>query len=422
MRQEHTSDGGSICNVQRNIWALGAYRCLHFIALSFISVTTIAASFAASLGASSKLLGALPALITGAWLLPSLFSSRFVEALPLRLPFALRCDAAVPIAFLVLTVTAFAVAGSNPNLGLALMLLAILVIYGANGLSTPATMDIIGRVIPVAVRGRFMATSRLVGNLGAFAGSFLAVGLLASGTAPYSFGWCFLLGATCMIAAYWALSMVKEPVALPTERRAPLLQYLNEVPQLLRRDGNLRWFMIARTTGFLGLMATGLFAAYGLKNFDAPTWYGGAFGSALFLGQTLGSMLLGWVADRAGHKSVITIGFVASFGANITAICAPSVDVFLIVFVLMGTQLAATDISVMNFLMDLAPSKSAFPTYLGIGNTLPTPVAIGAPVAAGIVAEITGMRLVFAAGALAALLSVGLMLAFVQSPGRSRVR
>jgi len=70
--------------------ALGADYALFGVGLSFASQSTILPAFAAYLGAPNVVIGAIPAVMTLGWFLPSLFAAGHTETLARKLPFVLR--------------------------------------------------------------------------------------------------------------------------------------------------------------------------------------------------------------------------------------------------------------------------------------------------------------------------------------------
>ena len=157
---------------RHNIAALGADYALFLIGLSFASQSTILPAFAAHLGAPNVAIGAIPAVMTVGWFLPSLFTAGHTETLARKLPFVLRHTIWERAPFLVLALAAFFLADRAPAATLAVLLLMLLVVTGVGGALMPAWMDIIGRAIPVTVRGRFFAMSSLAAGVGGFAWSF----------------------------------------------------------------------------------------------------------------------------------------------------------------------------------------------------------------------------------------------------------
>lgn len=402
--------------MRRNAAALGIDFGLFLIGLSFASQSTILPAFVAHLGASNLIIGAIPALMTLGWNLPSLFAAGYTESLAQKLPFVLRYTIWERLPFLVLAAVAFFVARPAPGLALALTLVMLLTITSAGGLLMPAWMDIVGRAVPVGLRGRFFAVSSLLGGGGALLGSVLTAWILARLPAPGGYGVCFLLAALCMALSYAALAQVREPRAVAVETAPRLGAYLRRVGRVLRTDHNLLWYLLSRALGFVGTMASGFYTVYALRLFGAPDWAVGVFTTALVAGQIGGNLVLGSLADRSGHLVTLNIGMGALLLANVVAMSAPTLQVFTLVFVLQGIQLAAVNVSGLNVLLEFAPDATARPTYVGLGTTLMTPVAFGAPLLAGLMADLLGFRAVFVTAGVGALASAALLLGRVREP------
>jgi len=155
---------------------------------------------------------------------------------------------------------------------------------------------------------------------------------------------------------------------------------------------------------------------YALRAWDAPAAQAGVFTTLLFVGQMAGNTVLGWLADRRGHRLVIILGLGASLGGNLVALTAPTLGTFGAVFVMMGIQIAAMNVSNLNVMLEFAPAPAEQPTYVGLGTTLVAPIAFGAPLAAGLLADALGFLAVFAVAALAVSVALGLLIARVRDP------
>ncbi|MEX2222409.1 MAG: MFS transporter [Candidatus Rokuibacteriota bacterium] len=389
---------------------------LFLVGLSFASQSTILPAFAAHLGASNLVIGAIPALMTLGWNLPSLFAAGYTESLDRKLPFVLRYTIWERLPFLGLAAVAFLAARSAPGLALALMLGMLLLITSAGGVLMPAWMDIVARTVPVGLRGRFFAVSSLLGGAGGLLGSLLTAWVLARLPAPDGYAICFLMSAVFMALSYAALARVREPRTATVEAAPPLGIYLRRAGRVLREDRNLRWFLLARGLNFVGMMASGFYTVYALRYYAAPDWAVGVFTTALLAGQMAGNLVLGALADRAGHLLPLSIGAAALLLANLGALIAPSLQAFIAVFVLQGIHLAAVTVSGLNVLIEFAPSPGARPTYVGLGTTLLTPVAFGAPLLAGLTADAFGFPAVFVAAAIGTLGALGLLVGRVREP------
>ncbi len=401
---------------RRNVLALGADYALFLIGLSFASPSIILTAFAATLGASNVVVGAIPAVVTLGWLLPSLFAAGHTQTLARKLPFVLRYTVWERVPFLVLAGVAFFLAEPTPGLALAATLAMLLLVTATGGVLMPAWMDIVARAVPLELRGRFFATASVVAAGGGFAGSFLTAYVLATLAGPRGYGVCFLVAAVFMGLSYVALALAREPAAESTSPPVDMATYLGRIPSLLRGDRNLSWFLIARALALVGMMASGFYTVYALRRLDAPAWQVGVFTTVLFAGQVVGNLVFGWVADRAGHRVVIMAGVAATVGANGVALASSSLETFRLAFALAGLQFAAMNVSNLNVLLEFAPAPEERPTYVGVGNTLAAPFAFASPLLAGLLADAFGFAAVFALAGIASALALGVLAAQVRDP------
>ncbi len=403
-------------NLRHNVAALGADYALFVVGLAFASQSTILPAFAAYLGAPNVVIGAIPAVMTLGWFMPSLFAAGHTETLERKLPFLVRYTVWERVPFIVLALAAFFLADRAPALTLGVMLLMLLIVTGVGGALMPAWMDLIGRVVPVTLRGRFFGFANLAASAGGLVASVVTASILATISAPASYGLCFVCTSVCLGLSFAALVVVREPASTSSAPAVPLREYLARIRALLGRDPNLAWFLAARAFGVVGTIGNGFYTVYALRAWDAPVAQVGVFTTLLFVGQMVGNAALGWLADRRGHRLVIILGFGATLTGNVVAIAAPTLGAIGMVFVMMGIQIAAMNVSNLNVMLEFAPEASAQPTYVGLGTTLPAPVAFVAPLAAGLLADVLGFAAVFSTAALAGGVALGLLIARVRDP------
>jgi MFS family permease len=405
--------------LRHNALALGADLALFIAGLSLAAPSTIVPAFALSLGAPNLVIGAIPALMTLGRLVPALFVAGHTETLSRKLPFVLRWTIWERAPFLVLAGAAFFLATPAPALTLALLLGMLLTITGVGGFLMPAWMDIVSRAIPATLRGRFFAVANVLGNVGGLAASFATAWILATVPAPASYGVCFLGASVVMAASYWALASTREPAAARAAPARPLRVYLARIPALLRGNPNLAWFLAARMCIVAGIMADGFFTVHALRAFAAPAWQAGVFTTVMLSGHVAGSLVLGWLVDRTGHRVGIMVAAAATVTASLTALLAPSLGVFTLVFVAMGVYQAAASVSNLNILLEFAPRAEEGPTYLGLGNAAIAPVAFLSPLAAGLLADTVGFPPLFAVAAASGLIGLAILVLRVTDPRRA---
>jgi MFS family permease len=403
--------------VRHNFVALGLDYGLFLVGMSFASSATILPAFAAHLDASNLAIGAIPAVQTLGWLLPSLFTAHHVERLDRKLPFVLRYTVWERVPMAGLAAVAFWLADPAPRLALGVFFGLLLVMTGTGGALMPAWLDVVGRAIPTTLRGRFFASANVAASLAGLLGSALTAWFLAAFPAPDSYGYCFLTAAAFLGGSYVFLARVREPAGgMPAEPMG-LGPYLARMPALLRRDRDLAWFLVARGFGTLGAMASGFYTVHALRTWHAPEWLVAVLTSAFLVGQVVGNAGLGWLADRVGHRLVLVLGLGALAAANLVALAAGSAEALTAVLGLSGVHQAALHISSRTILLELAPEAER-PTYIGLTNTGLAPLTFAGPLGAGLVADRLGFGPVFLGAALFATAGLVLLATRVREPRR----
>ena len=403
-------------HLRHNVVALGLDFGLFLVGLSFAGQATILPAFAAHLGAPNVVIGAIPALMTVGWYLPPLFVAGYTESLARKLPFIVRYTVWERVPYLVLAAVALLLAERAPGLSLAVFLAMLLLIAGTGGVLMPAWMDVVGRAIPTRLRGRFFALTSMFAGVAGLGAGLVTAWILAAVPAPRSYGLCFLVASGFLLLSYVALASVKEPPGPAGTPAASLARQLRRVPALLRANPNLAWFLTTRAFATVGGVAGGFYTVYAITVLGTPAWRAGVFTTAIIVGKLAGDAVLGWVADRAGHRAVLIVGVAASVVGNAIALIAHSADALDLVFALVGVQFAAHNVSGLNVLLEFAPSVAERPTYIGLGLTAVAPIAFVAPLAAGLLADAVGFRAVFLGAALGGLAALTILVGVVRDP------
>jgi MFS family permease len=406
-------------HLRHNLGTLGADYALFVVGMTFASQSTILPAFAEHLGATNLVIGAIPALMTLGWFLPSLFAAPYTTTLPRKLPFVLRWTIWERVPFAVLALVAFLLASAAPRLSLVLFFACLLAITGVGGLLMPAWMDIVGRCVPTSMRGRFFALSNLAGTLGGFLGGLVTTWVLGALTPPRSYGVCFAAASIFVGLSYVALVLVREPDAPVAPMPPSVRAQARALRELLRGDRNLTAYLVARAFAVTGNMASGFYTVHALRSLGAAEWQVGVFTTVLLIGQLAGSAVFGWLADRAGHRLVIMTGMAATVGANVVALLGPPLETFTLIFVLVGLQTAAVSVSNLSVLLEFAPTVAARPTYIGLGTTAIAPMAFGAPLLGGVLADHFGFLAVFGTAGAAGLVGLVILATRVRDPRRA---
>ena len=382
--------------------------------LSFISSSTIAPLFVSKLTSSPLLIGLLAVIAQGAWYLPQLFAANFTEQLPRKKPIVIN------LGFFLERLPVWIIVAAAPlaNVSLELACLVFFIGYTWHGVGAgvvaPAWQDLIARCFPVDRRGRFFGTTMFIGAAAGAVGAALSTWLLKTVPFPSNFFYLFTIAAAGLTASWAFLALTREPVQPVSVPRQSNRQFLAKLPRIVRRDHNFRRFLVARSLMALGNMGVGFVTVSAIFRWDIADSTVGLYTATYLVGQTVGNLAFGLLADRFGHKLSLEMGALASVLAFTLAWLAPSPEWILAVFFLLGINLAAVLVSGILVVLEFSESQRR-PTYAGIANTTLGLVNIVAPLLGAGLAFLNYGWL-FAAGAALNLIAMVAMRWWVREP------
>lgn len=390
-----------------------------WVGLSFISSATIVPLYVSKLTDSALIIGLVAVIARGSWFLPQVFTANFVERLPRKKPMAVNLGfflERLPMWFVALSP---ALALWNPTVALLLFFIAYAWHGFGAGIVATSWQDLIARCFPVERRGRFMGTSFFVGSLTGAVGAALSAYLLANLPFPDNFLASFLIAATAITVSWFFLSLTREPAEPPAEPPKSNRQFWRDLPQIVRQDENYRRFLIARWLLALSGMGVGFVTVAAVRRWAVADSTAGGYTAAFLVGQMIGNLTLGFMADRYGHKRSLEIGALTGFLAFALAWLAPDAGLYFLVFLLLGVTEGAVIVSGILVVMEFsAPAKR--PTYAGLTNTSVGVVSMIGPLIGAWLA-IAGYDWLFAVSAFVSLLALVLLHWWVQEPRFARL-
>jgi MFS family permease len=336
--------------------------------LSFMSSTTIVPLFVSKLTTSQLAIGLIAVIANSGWFLPQLFTANAVQRLPRKKPVVVNLGfftERLPVWLLPISAL---LAVQSPTLALVLFFVG----YAGHGLGAgivaTAWQDLIARTFPVTRRGRFFGITTFVGNGTGAVGAIFSAWLLATLIYPSNFVATFTIAAAFITLSCLFLALTREPVHPVTARRQSTSEFWASLPDILRQDANFRRFLISRLLLVLGGMGAGFITVSAVQRWSVPDGTVGLYTTALLIGQTVGTLAFGLLADRRGHKLSMELGAFAAALAYLMAWLAPAPAWYYVVFVLLGASTGAFIVSGLMIVMEFSPAHQR-PTYAGLVNT-----------------------------------------------------
>lgn len=378
-----------------------------FIAgINFVSLTAILPVFVNSLSHSSVLVGLLTTTTVVGNSLPQLIAANAATTYERKMDLVVgRYAWGQRIPWLLMAMNAFFVIPRNPTLGLILFFVLYGVYTVSSGLTIPLWFDIVVKSVPADRRGRMLSARGVASGVASAAAGYAASYILRVTDYPNGYGILFSLAFASMMFSLVFFSLIWEPREKALVSRRPMVQYLRELPALMRGDRNFLTYLGASAFIGFGGMAAAFYTVYALDRLHLGLAYSGTFGAIILAAQTVSSMAWGAIADRHGYKLVLQVSLVLSCLAAMAAALATSLPAFFLVFVLFGAAAGGSSFAGLNVITEMCTAGNR-PTYVGVANTFNAPVAGLSPLLGGLLVYRFGYHSVFVTSLVA--IAVGL--------------
>jgi MFS family permease len=391
---------------RRNIALLGLDMAIFMMALGAIGQLTIIPLFVSRLTDSSLAVGAVTAAFQLGWL-PQVFVAGYVERSQRKWPWVIWLTPFERGSALLLAVCALLA----PSLGVAVLPIVFFACFSQTlfgGLALTPWLDVIARVVPGRLRGRFMGTSNMLGAVLGAGTAALVAPLLDWYEFPYNFAACFGLAGVIFAIGMIPIFLVKEPPGPPPRPPHPLRVQLAELPRVLTGDPAFRRFVLGLCCSAFGTMSSGFLVVYGVRELGAPDEVAGWYTATLFISQIGASMALGWLGDRHGFAAVGQAVVVATVAIGVVAVLAPDPNWLLVAFLAQGVVSTGGMLARLTGPMDYAPTERR-PSYVALSAALVGPCAAIAPMVGGQIVDLLGYPWLFGISSAVALTAVPLL-------------
>ncbi len=390
------------------------------LATGLASFGTIIPLFIASMTDSAILIGLVPALHNVGWQLPQLFFARTISRFTRLKPLLLTLTTQDRLPFLVLGIIAWFLPVIGTRTALILSYLALIWQGLGAGFAANPWQNMIGRIIPLNDRATFFGVQSAASSLLASIGAVVAGYWLKQYAFSKNFALCFFAATGAIVISYIFLALTREDAVqtTPAEKRQSI-SFKQEVAQILRKDRNFSWFLIARNLSQFGMMGMSFYIVYAVRRLGMSGLESGILTSVLFITQVISNPLLGRLADLTSRRGVLLIGMLAAASAAGVAAFAPSAAWFYLVVILGGVSNTAFWTIAIAFSLEFGSTEQEKPIYVGMANTLIAPAGVVAPLFGGWIADAFGYPFTFGAACIFSLFASWIFFIQVRDPQKS---
>ncbi len=255
---------------------------------------------------------------------------------------------------------------------------------------------LLAKVIPIEWRGRLQGWRNMTGGLIAAVLSYFAgAWLIGPNVLGNGYGVTFLTAFVLTSLGLFAFRLLMREPEPPTLRsRTPLRERVREFPALLRGDPGFLWFMVARTFAIAGRVAAPFYILYVSTTLPLTGQNIGLLSFAYLMADTVTNLLWGYLSDKTGFKSTMTISLVIWIAATLLLMASGSIWLIFVSFFGLGAAQSGYMMSSQNIVFEFG-HRDDMAMRLAISNTAESIMSSLGPLAGGVIAAALGYAVVF---------------------------
>jgi len=393
---------------------------VYFFGLNISSFSTILPAYVKHFTESDIVVGLITTAMMLGFALPQILASNYTRRVERKKRFIMIVSIPQRVPWFFLAVTIFALAGGNAKTMLVLFFACFTTYALSTGILIPSWMEFIAAIIPQEKRGRlFGYRNSLSSGLGVLAAT-LAYHILANMPFPTGFATCFFLTFLFCSLSLPALALSREVPYPLSKEEGGLRKYFKSLPRILANDWNYSKYVITSIVITFQNMITGFFTVYAIDKLKVDDAQVAVFAGVLLGAQGISNIFWGYLADKKGHKSTITIATLAGGIAAVIAVLSNSVFVYYGAFIFLGCCFSARMISFFNIILEFSPDEQRG-TYISLTNTILAPFTGIAPILGGYIAGAYGYKSLFILSVCIGIVALFMLLFWVAEPRKHKI-
>jgi MFS family permease len=406
-------------NLKRNYIAHYLHGMLGMTGFRLVNAPTFMPAYLFELSGSKTIVGLGQALSAFGSVASPIIGATQIEHRKRVLPVAVLMGLLMRVQILGLGLAGWFVSGRR----LLLTVLFFLFMLGLfTGAQRVAFQMLLGKVIPVHMRGRLQAWRNVSGGLIAAGLSYVAGRyLVQSNMFGNGYGATFLLAFVLTSLGLTALRVLMREPEPPTVRpQMAMSERVREFPHLLRTTPGLGWFLITQTFAVAGRIATPFYILYASKSIAMNGANIGTLTLAYLGADTAANLVWGYAGDRIGFRAIL-IGALAIWSSS-TLLLLGSHDMagFFLAFCGLGASQSGYLMSVTTMVLEFG-TREEMAMRLALSTTAEGLMAASGPLLGGLIASALGYTVLFGASIGCQLVALALLIWRVEEPRKRRL-
>lgn len=370
-------------DTRRSFWLLAIDAVFFFLTLSLAGHDNVLPLFVAGLTRSKPLIGLVPTIALGLWVVPQVALAAWVQRQPSKWRvMALTLIGRLPM--IVVAAACFTPLARHPGALLALFMGLFAIYMTSDGLIVIALADMLPRLLPERERVRlFSLTQIITGVLGLAVGGLVSWAL-ANPAWPFPRNFGLLLALACVALVISAVALLLLP--RDAARSGAGAQRQAAAWGQAWGDARFRRMVLCQALTSCVWLAVPFYGVHATQRLGIPASVAGLFVVVSSLAYIAASLVLGVVAERRGLHWAIRIGCSVVISSPLLALLAEivglqSAPLYALVYVGIGVFNSIRMLGFRNYVFAIAPAELR-PTYVGLANGIVGLTAL-APVLGG---------------------------------------
>lgn len=398
----------------RNFFLNVAEGALFSSSSGFISSQTVLPAIVIRLGGGNIAVGAIGVITWLGLFLPQIFAARYVQAQPWKKPWAIRFGLLQRLVMLLLALSVWIFAGTQPHLALMLFFTFFALNQIMLGITTPGWFEMFAKLISTKRRGRLTGLRSSLGGVGALICGLLLTWFLAAYDFPLNYSLAIFCAFLLQVLSIVVQLFLVEGEPSVVNERVALASYLSELPRTIKENRHFKTFLVSTVIQIIAAMPVGFYTVHALRQFSADESIVGEFTLAMVAVQVVSSLGIGFLTDKYGNKVTLVIAASALFLANLLALLAPSLGWFIAVYIFLGINLGTELLARYNIAIEYGPPEQRA-TYVGLMNTFIAPFYF-AGVIGGVLIDTFSYTLVLGIGIVSSAVGLLVLIFKVREP------
>ncbi len=355
---------------------------LYLVGDALVDATLVLVAFLSYLTQSPILLGMVVPIRDGAWALPQLWVSTFLQNYPRKLRLYQMMSYVSMLAWFLLVLSIFLI--KDHTWLLAAFFIAYTAFNFTGGIRGLPFLEVISKIIPSRRRGEFFAWRFGVAGIISVGCSALVRWLINPDGPlpfPYNFGVLATFSLVLISIGLLLFCNVEEPPDIQVQPRTSFIKQFQHANQFIHSDANFQRFIIMQSMVMIAGVATPFFAVFVQQEFGVSKAMVGIYLGVTIAANVISNIVFGSLSSRIGNRILMMIAistglvmtgivlFLAVAGNPLHLTAQVAAYWLIPVFILSGMRTTGVGIAANSLLLDIAPAHSRS-LYLGYSQTI----------------------------------------------------